>query len=324
MGSKFKVVITDHRFASVDIQRRVLAEIGAELVEGQAKTDDEIIAIARDADGILNARSKITAKAIEALERCKIMVRYGVGVDTIDIPAATRKGIMVSNVVDYCMDEVSDHAFALLLTLARKVVFSARRVRAGEWSINNLKPLKRLAGQTVGVVGFGRIGQALGRKAAAVGFKVLAYDPFVAGEGEEKEGVKFVSLEQLLKASDFVSLHTPLTAETEKMIGREQLELMKPTACLINTSRGPLIDEAALVAALNENRLAGAGLDVLIEEPVRPDHPLLKMEQVVVTSHTAFYSEEAIEELQQKAAQKVADALTGRIPDPLVNPEVLK
>ena len=324
MSSKFKVVITDHRFASVDIQRRVLAEIDAELVEGQAKTEEEIIAIARDADGILNARSKITAKVIEALERCKIMVRYGVGVDTIDIPAATRKGIMVSNVVDYCIDEVADHAFALLLSLARKVVFSARRVQAGEWSINNLKPLRRLAGQTVGVVGFGRIGRTLARNAAAVGFKIVVYDPFVAGEGEEKDGFKFMSLEQLLKTSDFVSLHTPLIAETEKMIGNEQIKLMKPTAYLINTSRGPLIDEDALAAALKENRLAGAGLDVLIEEPARPDHPLLKMEQVVVTSHTAFYSEEAIQELQRKAAEKVAVALSGKIPDPLVNPEVLK
>ncbi len=323
MSAKFKVVITDHRFASVDIQRKVLSEIGAELVEGQAKTEAEIIEIARDAQGILNARSQITAKVIDALENCKIMVRYGVGVDTIDIPAATRKGIMVSNVVDYCVDEVADHAFALILSLARKVVFSTRRVQAGEWSITNLKPLKRLAGQTVGVVGFGRIGRALAQKAAAVGFQVMAYDPFVADDGTANAGVRLVPLQALLKEADFVSLHTPLTPETEKMIGPEQINLMKPTAYLVNVSRGSLIDEDALIKALEEKRLAGAGLDVLVEEPANPNNPLLKMEQVVVTSHTAFYSEEALEELQEKAAQKVAAALTGKIPQPLVNPEVL-
>ena len=310
MSSKFKVVITDHRFASVDIQRRVLAEIGAELVEGQAKTDDEIIAIARDADGILNARSKISAKAIEALERCKIMVRYGVGVDTIDIPAATRKGIMVSNVVDYCMDEVSDHAFALLLTLARKVVFSARRVQTGEWTINNLKPLKRLAGQTVGVVGFGRIGRALGRKAAAVGFKVLAFDPFVAGEGEEKDGVTFVSLEQLLKASDFVSLHLPLTQDTRRMIGRPQLERMKSGAYLVNTSRGELVDEEALYRALERSRIAGAACDVFTQEPPER-HPLVELDNFILTPHIGAHTREAVLRTAHRATRNLIEMLEG-------------
>ncbi len=180
-----------------------------------------------------------------------------------------------------------------------------------------------MAGQKVGVVGFGRIGRALAQKAAAVGFQVIAYDPFVADDGTANAGVRFVPLQALLKEADFVSLHTPLTSETEKMIGPEQINLMKPTAYLVNVSRGALIDEDALIKALEEKRLAGAGLDVLVEEPANPNNPLLKMEQVVVTSHTAFYSEEALEELQEKAAQKVAAALTGQIPQPLVNPEVL-
>jgi len=324
MSSKFKVVITDHRFQSVEIQEKVLSEIGAELVVGQAKTEEEIIEIARDADGILVARSTITAKIIHALERCKVMVRYGVGVDNIDIPAATQKGIMVSNVLDYCVEEVADHALALVLSLARKVVFSARRVQAGEWNITNLKPIKRLSGQTTGIVGYGRIGRLLARKASAVGFRVIAYDPFVGKIGSEEGGIPFVSLETILKEADFISLHTPLTEDTANMIGEKQLNMMKDNACLINVSRGALIDEAALVKALEENRIAGAGLDVLVEETADPNHPLQNMEQVIVTSHTAFYSEEAIQDLQKKAAQKVAAALSGQIPDPLVNPEVLK
>lgn len=324
MGSTLKVVITDHRFRSVKIQQKVLSEIDAELVVGQAKSEDEIIEIARDAHGILVARANITARVIRALENCKIMVRYGVGVDNIDVPAATRMGIMVSNVLDYCVEEVADHALALILSLARKVVFSARRVQAGEWSIKNLRPLRRLSGQTVGVVGYGRIGKMLAKKASAVGFKVLAHDPFVGAEGSEADGITFVSLETILRESDFVSLHTPLTEDTAGMIGKKQLDQMKNSAYLVNVSRGALVDEAALITALEQNRIAGAGLDVLVQESANPENPLQQLEQVIVTSHTAFYSEEAIEDLQRKAAQKVVTALSGQIPDPLVNPEVLK
>jgi len=324
MAPKYKVVITDHRFSNVDIQREVLSQIGAELVEGQAKTEDEIIAIAKDAHGILNARSKITEKVINALTSCKIMVRYGVGVDTIDIPAATSKGIMISNVLDYCVDEVSDHALALILALTRKVVFSARRVQTGEWTIGNLKPLRRLSGLALGVVGFGRIGRELARKANAVGFRILVHDPYIDEPTVAGSGFKSVSLDALIQSADVISLHSPLTSETKGMIAKQQLDMMKPNAYIVNVSRGPLIDEGALIEALNEGRIAGAGLDVMMDEPPKPDNPLLKMEQVIVTSHTAFYSEEAIQELQKKAAEKVATALSGKIPDPLVNPEVLK
>jgi len=308
----------------VDIQREVLSRIGAELVVGQAQTEEEIIAIAKDAHGILNARSKITEKVIQALTACKIMVRYGVGVDTIDIAAATRKGIMVSNVLDYCVDEVSDHALALMLALTRKVVFSARRVRAGEWTIGNLKPLRRLSGQTLGIVGFGRIGRELARKANPIGFNILVYDPYVDEKSLAHSGFKRVSFEELLKRSDIISLHSPLTPETKGMIAKPQIDMMKTNAYIVNVSRGPLIDEEALIAALKAGRIAGAGLDVMADEPPRPDNSLLKMDQVIVTSHTAFYSDEAIQELQKKAAEKVAAALSGHIPDPLVNPEVLK
>jgi len=323
MSSTYKVVITDHRFPDVNIQREVLSEIGAELVVGQAKTEEEVCEIVKDADGVLCARSVITAKAIDAMQRCRVIVRYGVGVDTVDVAAATRKGIMVSNVLDYCVDEVADHAMALILCLAREVVFSARRVQAGEWTLDNLKPLKRLSGQTLGVVGVGRIGRSLADKAAALGFKILAYDPYLGNVGERADGLTFVELKTLLAESDIVSLHAPLTEETRGMIGEDELRLMKPTAGIVNVSRGALIDESALVDALKEKRLAGAGLDVLVKEAADPDNPLQQMDQVIVTSHAAFYSEEAIQDLQQKAARKVVTALSGQIPDPLVNPEVL-
>ena len=324
MNAKFKVVISDHRFPNIDIQRQVLSEIGAELVVGQAETEAEIIELARDAHGILNARSKITAKVIDALERCRVIVRYGVGVDTVDIDAATRKGIMVSNVLDYCVDEVSDHALALILCLARKVVFSARQVRSGEWSITNLKPLKRLSGQTIGVVGYGRIGQALALKSIPIGFRVIVFDPYVDAENVKKDGVESVSFETLVKESDFVSLHSPLTAETKGLIGQKELAMMKPTAFIVNVSRGALIDENALATAIESGQITGAGLDVMIQEPPDPGSRLLKMDQVIVTSHTAFYSDEAMLELQQKAAQNVVTALSGQVPRPLVNPQVLK
>lgn len=324
MSSKWKVVITDHRFPNINPERKVFAGIGAELVEGQAKTEEEIIQIARDAHGILNARSKITAKVIDALEQCRIIVRYGIGVDTVDIPAATRKGIMVSNVPDYCIDEVSDHALALILCLARKVVFTVRRVEAKEWSITNLRPLRRLAGQTVGVVGYGRIGRTLAQKVKCLGFQPIACDPLIKSEDIQKDGVRPAPLDTLLRESDFISLHAPLLDSTKGMIGKKQFELMKPTACIVNVSRGPLIDEPALIRALQEKRIAGAGLDVLVEEPPDFNTPLLKMENVIVTSHTAWYSEEAVAELQQKAAQRVADALSGKAPQPIINPDVLK
>ena len=324
MGKGFKVVISDHRFPDITIQEEIVSKIGATLVVGQAKTEDEVIEVAKDADAILNARAKITSKVIDSLERCKVIVRYGVGVDTVDMKAATDKGIMVCNVLDYCVDEVADHAFALILCLARKIVLSARKVRDGQWNIADIKPIRRIQGQVIGVAGFGRIGRALAQKAAPAGFKIIAYDPYISEEAKKGQDVTFVSYESLLRQSDYITLHMPLTDETRGMIGKEQIEMMKPTSCIVNVSRGPLIDEQALIVALEENRIAGAGLDVLVDEPPKANNPLLKMDQVIVTSHAAFYSEEAMQELQKKAAERAIQALLGEVPESLVNPEVLK
>jgi len=324
MCNQYKVVITDSRFSSFETEQKILAEIGAELVVGQAKTEEEIIELARDAHGVLNTRAKITDKVIESLENCKVITRYGIGVDTIDMDAATRKGIMVCNVPDFCVDEVASHALTLSLCLIRKVALSAYRVREGEWSVTSLYPIRRISGLTLGIVGFGHIGKNLANKAKCLGFKVMVFDPYISDEDAKKEGVILDSLEVILKESDIISLHAPLTKNTKGIIGKEQFKLIKPTAYLVNVSRGPIVDEEALIEALQEGHIAGAGLDVLMEEPPSMDNPLLKMENVIITAHSAWYSQEAIDELQYKAAQNVAMALSGKIPKALLNHEVLK
>lgn len=323
MNSKFKVVITDHRFPNIDSEHQVLSEVGAEIIVSEAKNDEELIELVKDADGILNARLKINPKVIESMERCKVMVRYGIGVDTIDIESATKKGIMVCNVPDYCIDEVANHALTLILCLGRKIMLSSRQVLAGEWSIASLKPLKRFTEQTIGIVGFGRIGRNLANKAKHLGFKIIAFDPYV-GENILADGVQMVSLEKLIRESDYISLHAPLVSENKGMIGKKQLDIMKKDAYLINVSRGPLIDESALIEALENKKIAGVGLDVLVNEPPRRDNPLLKLGNVLITPHSAWYSDEAITELQLKAAKTVAAVLSGDIPNSVLNKEVIK
>ncbi|MFS8514741.1 MAG: C-terminal binding protein, partial [Planifilum fulgidum] len=286
---------------------------------------EEVIAACRDADAILNQYAPLGRRVVEALNRCRVIVRYGVGVNTIDLAAATEKGICVANVPDYCLDEVSDHALALLLNLARRITAADRLVKRGEWDFKRAAPVRRLRGQTVGLVGFGNIPRVLAAKLKPLGFRLIAHDPYVPRSVAEERGVTLVSLDRLCREADIVSVHAPLTAETRGMIGREQLRSMKPRAYLINTSRGPVVDEGALLEALREGWIAGAALDVVEEEPIRPDHPLLSMEQVILTPHMAWYSEEAMEELRTKAAEAVREVLQhGRYPRYLVNREVME
>lgn len=319
----FKVVITEHRFPDVESERQILSEVGAELVVGNAWTEQEIINLAHDADAVMNARSKVTARVIDSLKRCKVIVRYGIGTDTIDIPAATRRGIYVANVPDYCIEEVSNHALALLMALARRVLEGERLVRSGQWRIEPLKPMARIEGQTLGIIGFGRIGRALARKAGPVGFRIVAFDPFVSKEEGEKCGATMVPMDELLRASDFISLHAPLSNETRGMLGHSEFAKMKPGVSIINVSRGELIDEEALVDAIKRGIVSRAALDVMRNEPPKPEDPLLELPQVIITPHMAWYSDEAIAELQRKAAEEVVRVLKGGLPRHLVNPEVL-
>ena len=313
------VVITDHVFPSLAIEQELLGAIGATVVPLQARSEVDLLDAVVDADALLVCYAPVTDRVIGQMTRCRIIARYGIGVDNVDLGAATAKGIVVTNVPDYCVDEVSDHALALLLACARRIPALAGRVRGGRWNARDAAPMHRLRGQTLGLVGFGKIPRRLADKARALGLEVMAFDPYVAGEEMEARGVQKTSLHGLLARSDFVSVHAPLAPETRGMIAEAQLRAMKRSAYLINTARGPLVLESALLRALEEEWIAGAALDVLQHEPPAADHPLQRFENVILTPHVAFYSEESVQELQRKAAEEVVRALSGRPPRSPVN-----
>jgi D-3-phosphoglycerate dehydrogenase / 2-oxoglutarate reductase len=317
------VVVTDSVFPDLEPARKVLAPLDAELRLADAPTTEAITAAAREADALLVTYAPVGADIIDELQRCRIIARFGIGVDNVDIGAATQKGIVVTRVPDYCIDEVSDHALALLLALARKVTEANEAVQAGKWSVSSVAPLRRLRGRTLGLVGFGQIPRTLAPKAQAFGLRVIAYDPYIAEALAAEQDVELVSLEELLQHSAYISVHAPLTEETLHMFNANTLRQMQPGALLVNTARGPLVDEEALVGALDEGHLGGAALDVLPHEPLDPNSPLLGRADIILTPHVAFYSEEALRELQSKAAQEVASVLTGQAPRYPVNPEVL-
>jgi D-3-phosphoglycerate dehydrogenase len=319
----FIVAITDYVFPSLDPERAVLEPLGVQLRPQQCRSEDEIIALAQEADAILNCYAKMTARVIKELKRCRIIARYGIGVDNVDLPAATKAGILVTNVPDYCIDEVSDHALALLLALARRTAAADAAVKAGAWDVVAHADIRRLRGQTLGLLGFGKIAKTLASKVQPLGMKVLVYDPYLAPELIAQHRAEATSLDRLLAEADAISVHVPLSPETRNLIGQRELAHMKPTAFLINTSRGGIVDEQALAVALKEGRLGGAALDVLSTEPPPPDHPLRQAPNIILTPHLAFYSRESVIELQTKAAGEVARALKGEPPRSPVNPEVL-
>lgn len=324
---RLRVLVTDFAWPSLDIEREVLARVGAELVVAQTGDAAELTELSRDVDAILTNWKRVPEAAVEAATRCVVIARYGVGVDNIPVALATELGIVVANVPDFCVNEVADHAMALLLACARRVVPFTSQTRAGEWSLECAPGLPRLSEQTLGLVGFGRLAQALVPRARGFGLRVLAYTPRLgaAGVGALKGDVEIApSLDDLLGAADYVSLHAPATPETAGMIGEHELRQMKPTAYLINTSRGALIDETALVRALYGREIAGAALDVLSREPPPPDLPILDAPNVIVTPHAAFYSDASIREVQTRAATNVATVLTGEVPEHVVNPAVLE
>ena len=319
----FIVAVTDSVFPSLEPEHRVLDPLGVELRPGQCRSEEEIIALAQEADAVLNCYAKMTARVIGELKRCRVIARYGIGVDNVDLVAATRARILVTNVPDYCVDEVSDHALALLLALARRVVAADQTVKGGAWDVVAHAGIRRLRGQTLGLLGFGKTARALAAKAQALGMQALAVDPFVNVETMVRLSVRATDMDTLLAQSDVVSVHVPLSPETRGIVGECALARMKPTAFLINTSRGGLVDERALAAALKAGRLAGAALDVLATEPPPADHPLRQVPNVILTPHLAFYSRDSVVELQTKAAEEVARALRGEPPRSPVNPDVL-
>ncbi len=308
------IAVTDSVFPSLDPAMAALARLDPEMRMAKSVAAEDILAVARDADAILVTYAKLPGELLRQLQHCKVIGRFGLGVDNIDIETAAELGIVVTYVPDYCMHEVSDHAMALLLALARKIPFSDKLVQSGRWEMPAVAPLRRLAGQVLGLIGFGNIPRALAPKAKAFGLKVIAHDPYVAADTFVSCGVEAVSLETLLARSDAVSLHAPLMPATRGLINAAAFALMKKGAVMVNTARGPLIDEPALIAALDSGHLAGAALDVVAAEPLPKDFPLLGRDNVILTPHTAFYSVEALNELQTKCAADVASVLSGTPP----------
>lgn len=321
---KFKVAVTDYVFPNLEIERKELKKIGADLIESTDSDEESIIEAARDADAILNCYAELTPRVIESLEKCQIIARYGIGVNNVNMSTATKKGIIVTNVPDYCIEEVSDHALTLILACTRKICQLNKTVKNGKWDFKDYLPMYRIMGQTLGIIGFGKIPRRLVEKLAAYKLNILAYDPYVDKKIAKKYNVKLVEFEELLKESDIISIHTPLTEKTLGMLGCDQFKIMKKTAYLINTARGGLIKDNDLAQALNEGEIAGAGLDVLEDENVNSHHPLLNLENVIITPHSAFYSEQALKDLQYKAVQEVIRVLTGENPKSCVNPEVFE
>ena len=312
--SKYKVVVSDQVFPSVEVERGLLADIDAALTVASGDIES-VLATAADADAILNTYLPWTADSIARLEKCRIIARYGIGFDNVDLKAAADAGIVVTNVPDYSVEEVATHALALILASLRKVVIANESVRSGTWSIDNFRPIRRLSTLTVGLVGYGRIARRIAAPLAALGAEVIAHDPYLQ-PGPDMPPL--LELGTVLSRADIISLHLPLTDETRGIIDADTLSLMKPGAILINTSRGPLVDLDALASALRNGQIGAAGLDVFDVEPLDASR-IAGVPNLIVTPHMAYYSEEALAESQRKAATQVIKVLTGEKPDYRVN-----
>ncbi len=310
------ITITDHGFSNVEQERRLIEEAGHQLNVAQCRTEDEVIDAAKNSTALLVQWAPVTRRVIEQLDQCRLIVRYGIGYDNVDVEAANDRGIAVCNVPDYCIDEVADHAVALALALARQLRAIDERVRDGVWRIVPDRPMPALASMTFGTLGFGRVARSVHERAAPFGFKLVAHDPNVTSDIATL-GVELVSFERLVAESDVISLHAPLTNETRGLFGEQVLGSMKRGAIIVNTGRGGLIDLDALVEQLESDHLGGAGLDVFEEEPLPVTHPVRRAPNVILTSHVAWYSDASVPRLQRMAAEEVVRGLSG---DSLHNP----
>ena len=305
------IAITDSVFPSLDPAKAALAKLNPTFRMSKSANADDILSVSKDADAILVTYAKLTREILTQLTNCKAIGRFGLGVDNIDLPTAKEKGIAVNYVPDYCIREVSDHAMALLLALIRKIPLSNKLVQSGRWEMPAVVPIRRIEGTVLGLVGFGNIPRLVAPKALAFGIKVVAYDPYAKPEIFKAAGVKSVDFDTLLNMSDYVSVHAPLLPATRGLMNAAAFAKMKKGAYIVNTARGPLIDEPALIAALDSGQLGGAGLDVVVAEPLAKDSPLLGRDNVIISPHTGFYSIEALNELQTKCATDVARVLSG-------------
>ncbi len=329
--AKFKVVVqratgpSNDGIDNFDIEREELSRVDAELVEVAAESEDDFIAAAHDADAVYGRNRRMSASIIGGLERCVVIGNASIGVDGVDVDAATAAGIVVTNVPDVFIEEVADHTMALLLAAARRLKEMDRRVREGEWRGGrpSFLTVPRLYGQTLGLIAFGNVAQAVTRRAQPFGFRVVAHDPYVSELRMTTHGVEPVSLNEVLERSDFVSMHAPLNAETHHMMSTAQFSRMKPGAIFVNNGRGKTVDEAALIKALQGGTIAGAALDVFEQEPPDLENPLLHMPNVIATPHIASASARMMPETRRRAGHEIAVALSGRWPMSCVNPDVL-
>lgn len=310
---------TDYPWPDVEVERAILAEANCTLEVSPDNQETTLIEKVGDADTIITCWASVTARVIDAAPNCRHICRTGIGLDNIDVEHATAKGIVVTNVPDYCIEEVAEHALAMVFTLGRKIADCHLATKRGEYDLVASLPIERIGGKTLGIIGLGRTGTLLADKARAVGMRVVATNR----SKQVSDGVTWVPLEQLLAESDYVSLNCPLTDETRHLMRAETLGQMKPSAFLINTSRGGLVDHDALAEALNEEKLAGAALDVQDTEPPDLSRPPYNDSRVIVTPHTAFVSTEAIHELRSRVGRQTVDFLRGKRPEMVVNPQVL-
>ena len=312
-----KILVTDHGFPNVDAERRCAEQAGYTLEVAQCKTAEDVIRAAKDAEALLVQWAPITADVIGSLEKCRVIVRYGIGVDNVDLKAAKARGIAVCNVPDYGVDEVADHAVSLALALGRQLIQIDRRTREGVWKISPSAPMPAYSAMTYAVLGMGRIGRAVLKRASGFGFKLAAHDQFAKPADFAQAGATSLSLDELFREADILSLHAPFNESTRHIVSRERLAQMKKGAVIVNTARGGLIDTAALAQALDEGKLGGAGLDVYEVEPLPNDHPIRKCPNTILTSHVAWYSESSIPKLQKLAGE---EAVRGVLGQPLRSP----
>ena len=323
---QFKVLRLDKPEVMFPMQEELeeLYKVNADIIEAGWSTEDDIIKVAKNADAILTDAAKMTRRVIDTLVKCKVIVSYGIGYDHIDVDAATDNGIPVVNIPDFCLEEVSNHAIALLLTCAKKLIFMNDGTKSGHWAEckQAQAPMGSITGQTLGIIGCGKIGRLVAKKAQCFDLKVLGYDPYLSKSTAMECGITLVSLSELLSEADYISIHTLCNQETRHLIGEKELRRMKSSAFLINASRGSIINEVALIKALEENRIAGAGLDVFEQEPVDLNNPLLKMNNVVITPHSAYYSDNALKRLRTSVGKEAARVLSGKWPLNVVNKTV--
>ena len=321
---KFRVVLTDYEWPDLNVEHGIFSPLGIQFTAARCTSEEDVIRVAEGADAVISEYAPLSERVLQSLGGCKIVSMNAAGFDNVDMEAATDRGILLVNCPDYCFEEVADHAMAMVLSCARGIFQYDRRIREKIWDFKSAGQRQRIRGSVLGLIGFGRVAQAVAARALSFGMRVVASDPFLTDDFFEARGVRHATREETLAAADYVSVHVPLTKETAKSIGAKELSLMKRSAFLLNLSRGAVVDEKALLDALRSGIVRGAALDVLEKEPPDFDNPLFSLDNVLITPHAAFYSEDAMVEVRTRAAQAVVRVFEGVLPDHIVNRRVLE